>query len=200
MKQPVKLSAPGLIFSTTRHAIDNDWEVYTGKNWMFGECRNFQQHQTETGSGKDDLQQGLAYAREHEDLPFYLEESRYREVPPFELALQDWYHEPAVTHAELQPSSDPAFVLLRFSVQHPVTLKLCQVEVFEGAGQEFLFSGGARIISRTGTCYGLLIPKHNLENRTSLNLKFTLKSMSESVSSWMFEKVPAVPTEVAEAV
>lgn len=187
--QPVKTLQTGTIAKGTLHAVDNGWEIYTGKNWLYSGCQNFQQHSLIQNQSHDTVQSGVEYAREHEALPFYQEESRYRDIPAFELAFQDWRHEPVVAGTEIVPSVDSDKLQVQISVVHPVTVKFCQVEIFDSETRELIFSGGARIISRTGTCYGLLIPGSLVDGKTTVNLKITLETMTEIRSTYLTEKV-----------
>lgn len=187
--QPVKTLQTGNIARGTVHAVDNGWEIYTGKNWLYSGCQNFQQQSATQIQNHDTVQSGIEYAREHEALPFYQEESRYRDIPAFELAFQDWRHEPVVAGAEIVPSVDSDKLQVQVSVVHPVTVKFCQVDIFDSETRELIFTGGARIISRTGTCYGLLIPGSLLDGKTNVNIKFTLETITEIKVSYLAENI-----------
>lgn len=173
--------------------IDQDYALQTRKNGQTVLRKRWRRNpnlplSAEQVRIREVFSDAISYAKIHKDTDFYKEEASFRKVAAYQLAIQDFHHEPKVEAVEIRTGSVPEDFRLVVVVNHPVALMELEAQILDVTDNSVLVSEGMYIDDRDGGSYSLYFEKSVLGTRETVTVNLNMVSMTEKVVS--FTKSP----------
>lgn len=173
--------------------IDQDYALQTRKNGQTVIRKRWKRNpnlplSAEQVRIRENFSDAISYAKIHKDTDFYKEESTFRKVAAYQLAILDFHHEPKVEAVEIRNGAVPTEFRLVVVVDHPVALMELEAQILDVTDNSVLVSDGMYIDDRNGGSYSIYFEKSLLGTRETVTVKLNMVSMTEKEVS--FTKSP----------